>query len=932
MYEIRQQRKIIDRLAVAERLEVVLGENAYEAAKRQELVTVLKEALQAGKAEVQQRFEQGGKGAKGDEVVRGNAFLIDQLVRIIFDLATEKAYPIGNRTTSERLSLVAIGGYGRGELAPFSDVDLMFVIPYKETPYCEQVIEFILYMLWDMGLKVGHSTRSVDDTIRLAKQDLTIRTSILDARWLWGDQALFAELTQRFQSEVVDGSGANFVEAKLQERDDRHERMGDTRYVVEPNVKEGKGGLRDLQTLYWLARFLYGVDEVEELVALKVFTKQDVSRYRKACDFLWTVRCHIHYLTNRAEERVSFDVQKAIGERMEYNDRAGSSGVERFMKHYFLIAKDVGDLTRVLCAVLEEQQKKRTFFRLPGRFSGLRRRVKLDGFVDDHGRIMVENNKAFKEDSLKLLRIFYEAQKHDLDIHPEALRLITRDLKLINRELRDNAEANRLFIEILTSTKDPETALRRMNEADVFGKFVPDFGRVVAQMQYDMYHTYTVDEHTIRAIGILSRIEDGSYIEDMPNASQAIAEIQSRRALYVAVLLHDIAKGRGGDHSELGAEIAKELCPRFGLKAEETETVAWLVRNHLVMSDTAFKRDIDDPKTIKDFVELVKSVERLRLLAVLTVVDIRAVGPKTWNSWKSGLLRGLFQRTLEVMSGDMIADNRSARIQHAKDDLREGLAEWDADDVEDFISTGYPSYWLAYDTDVHLRHAEIVRAAKAENLNLYIDIRVDDEFEYTEITVYTPDHPGIFSQIAGAVALSGATIMDAKIVTMSDGMVMDSFSILDVNNQAYNQPRQVERLRKRIEETLAGKLYLDQELEKIAKSGLMKKEELFSVQPRIIVDNSASASDTVIEVNGRDRVGFLYDVTAALNALGLKINSAHITTYGEHVIDAFYVKDIFGLKITSASKLHHIRRELLKVIAPPEPKKPGKSEEIEAAE
>ena len=923
MAQIKQQRKIIDRLHVVEQLDAELGEGTYESSKRQDLVVVLKDALQKGKAEVQQRFEAGGRGS---DVVHGNSFLVDQLVRIIYDLATEWAYPVSNKSTAEQLSIVAIGGYGRGELAPFSDVDLMFVIPYKETPYSEQIIEFILYMLWDMGLKVGHSTRSIDDAIRLSKQDLIIRTAILDARWLWGDQALFGELTKRFQDDVVAGSGPNFVEAKLQERDDRHERMGDSRYVVEPNVKEGKGGLRDLQTLYWLSRYLYGVDDVEELVALKVFTKRDAARYKKACDFLWTVRCHIHYLTNRAEERVSFDVQMAVGERMEYNDRAGSSGVERFMKHYFLTAKNVGDLTRVLCAVLEDQQKKRAFFRLPGSFSGLRRRAKLDGFTDDHGRITVEHKNAFKEDPLKLLKIFYDAQKYDLDIHPEALRLVTRDLKLIDKGLRNDAEANRLFIEILTSKKDPEVALRRMNEADVFGKFVPDFGRVVAQMQYDMYHTYTVDEHTIRAIGILSRIEDGTYVEDMPNASKAITEVQSRRALYVAVLLHDIAKGRGGDHSELGAEVANELCPRFGLSAEETETVSWLVRHHLIMSATAFKRDIDDPKTIKDFIDIVKSVERLRLLTVLTVVDIRAVGPKTWNAWKSGLLRGLYQRTLEVMSGDMVTDNRAARIDHAKESLRGVLSDWKSDDVEDFISTGYPSYWLAYDTAVHVRHAEIVRAAKAKDKSLHIDIRVDDEFEYTEITVYTPDHPGIFSQIAGAVALSDATIMDAKIVTMSDGMVIDSFSILDINNQAYNQPRQVERLRTRIEDTLAGKLYLDQELAKAAKSGLMKKEELFSVAPRVITDNKASSTDTVIEVNGRDRVGFLYDVTAGLNALGLKITSAHITTYGEHVVDTFYVKDIFGLKISSEDKLDHIRRELVKVVEPIEPEK------IEAAE
>ena len=917
MNQILRQREIIDRLSIDEKLNVVIGDGVYNSLYRDKILSVLKAALIEGKAEVQKRFEFGGENTDfGQQVMLGNTFLIDQLVRIIFDIATLRAYPIANKSTSEKLSIVAVGGYGRCELAPFSDVDLMFLIPYKETPYCEQVIEFILYTMWDMGLKVGHSTRSVDDSVRLSKQDLTIRTSVLDARWIWGDQTLFLDLQRRFKSEVVEGTGANFVEAKLRERDERHDRMGDTRYVVEPNVKEGKGGLRDLQTLFWLVRYLYGVNEVEELVSLKVFTRQDVKRYRKALDFLSTVRCHIHYLSNRAEERLSFDVQKAVGERMAYNDRSSSSGVERFMKHYFLIAKDVGDLTRVICAVLEEQQKKRPFFGFSKGFSVLRRRTKIDGFLVDRGRITVKNKSAFKEDPLKLIRIFYEAQRHSLDVHPEALRLISRNLKLINNDVRENIESNKLFIEILISRKNPENTLRRMNEADVFGKFVPDFGRVVAQMQYDMYHTYTVDEHTIRAIGMLSKLESVELIDRLPNATEVMSEIQSRRALYVAVLLHDIAKGRGGDHSEIGCRIAKDLCPRFGLEEEETETVAWLVLNHLIMSDTAFKRDIDDPKTINDFIRVVKSVERLRLLFVLTVVDIKAVGPKTWSAWKSGLLDGLFHRTLGAFSGDMVTDNRDARILYAQESLRKALKEWPSEKIENFISTGYPSYWLTYGSGEHVRHANIVRLAEIDNKNLYIDIRINDEFEFTEVTVYTPDHPGIFSQIAGAVALLGATIMDAKIVTMSDGMVMDSFSILDINNKAFNHPKKIERLRSRISESLSGKIYLEKELAKLSKNRMIHKEKLFSVAPRIIFDNKASATDTVIEVNGRDRVGFLYDVTTAINALGLKINSAHVTTYGEHVVDTFYVKDIFGLKIYHEAKIKHIREELIKVVEP----------------
>ena len=915
MNQISKRRGVINRIKVQEEIEVLFKNQGYNASKRNNIVKILKKALIGGNAEIKKRFESCVvKSDAGKNVLKDNTFLIDQLIRIIFDLATSRAYPAANRSTAEKISLVAIGGYGRGELAPYSDVDIMFLIPYKETPYSEQIIEFILYTLWDMGLKVGHSTRSIDDVIRLSKDDITIRTSVLDSRWLWGDQVLYQNLIDRFKSDVIEGSGPKFVEFKLKERNLRHNRMGDSRYVVEPNIKEGKGGLRDLQTLYWLVKYLFGISVFEQLLEIGIITQQDLKRYNKAYKFLWTVRCHIHFLSKRADERLSFDIQKAIGERMLYTDRAGTSGVERFMKHYFLIAKDVGDLTRVLCAVLEEQQKSKGLFKINMGLATLRRRNKIDGFNVEKGRINVIDKEAFKASPIKLIKIFYEAQKYNLDIHPNSIRLISENLKLVNNSLRNNDAANEIFLNILTAKTNPEQALRLMNEAGVLGKFIPDFGRVVAQMQYDMYHTYTVDEHTIRAIGILSRIENGTYSDDMPNSSEAMSMIQSRRALYVSVFLHDIAKGRGGDHSQIGAEIAVSLGPRLTLSEEETETVVWLVLNHLLMSDTAFKRDVDDPKTVQDFVNKVKSIERLRLLTILTVADIKAVGPKTWNSWKSGLLRSLFQRSLEILSGDRVIEHRKERIEHAKDAFRKRIEGPEKGFFEDFISKGYDKYWLIYNVEVHIRHAGIVKYAHENNLNLHIDVRVDNEFEYTDITVYTQDHPGIFYQIAGAVALSGATIMDAKIVTMSDGMVLDSFSIVDINNQAYKRPNQLDRLKKRIEDVLSGKLNLEIELSKTMKQNSTKKEQLFSVATRVITDNSASTSDTVIEVNGKDRARFLYDVTRALNRLGLKINSAHITTYGEHVVDTFYVKDIFGLKINHKSKLEKIRSELVNAV------------------
>ena len=928
MNEIARRRDLIDRRALLARMDEAVGDDGYSAAVRAEVLEILKQALADGYGEVARRFEADGRG---EAAVRANAYVIDQLVRVIFDFATAHAYPVATRTTGEEISIVAVGGYGRGQLAPCSDVDLLFLLPYKQTPRVEQVVEYMLYLLWDLGLKVGHATRSVDECIRLAKDDVTIRTSLLDARWLWGNQKLFFEFESRFQNELVSGTGPEFVEAKLAERDGRHERMGDSRYVVEPNIKEGKGGLRDLQTLYWIAKYLYQANEVPDLVEAGVFTPQDGERFVSADNFLWTVRCHIHYKTGRAEERLTFDVQSAIAERMGYADTDGVLGVEQFMKAYFLVSKDVGDLTRVLCAVLEDQHKKRRFFKLPGL---PRRRPNVEGFGVDGGRLAVTDEDAFRKDPVKLLRLFHEAHMHDLDIHPNTLRLVASQLDLVDDGLRSDPEANRLFLEILCSRKNPEDGLRQLNESGVFGEFVPDFGRVVAQMQYDMYHTYTVDEHTIRAMGILHKIETGDFVEETPNVTAAIKEIQSRRALYVAVFLHDIAKGRGGDHSVLGEEVANELCPRLGMTEEETETVAWLVRQHLLMSHIAFKRDIDDPRTVLDFVDVVQSVERLRLLAVLTVADIKAVGPTTWNNWKSGLLRGLYLRALEVMSGDMMSENRTQRIEAAKNQLREAAADWDQAELEDYISTGYAAYWLAYDCGTHLRHAEIVREAKQRDLTLHIDTRIDDEFDFTEITIYTPDHPGLFNQIAGAMALAGATIMDAKIVTMSDGMVLDSFSIRDAQSGAFTEPAKLQRLYTRIEDGLAGKYNPAEELAKSPESILGRRQQYFNVAPRVLIDNRASSTDSVIEVNGRDRPGFLHDVTAALLKLGLKISSAHILTYGERAVDVFYVKDVFGLKVTHDDKIEEIRERLMEAVGDTKTGERANSgdETVEAAE
>jgi len=913
MIKVTKPRDIIDRKGVLTRLDDILGWSGYTPDTQADIFAIYRDVLEHGRTEIRRRFESGEQN--GGNTVRAGAYLVDQLVRIIYEVSTEHVYPQGVEISTDTLSVIATGGYGRAELAPHSDIDLMFLLPYKLTPQTEQVVEYVLYTLWDLGLKVGHATRSAEEAVRLSKDDITIRTSLLESRLITGNEAQFDKFRRLFHEDVVSDSGMAFVEAKLTERDDRHARMGDTRYVLEPNIKDGKGGLRDLQTLMWIAKYLYGVETIGDLKREGVLTADDARRFEKAQAFLWNVRCHLHFLADRPEERLTFNVQTEIGERMGYTDHAGLSGVERFMKHYFLIAKDVGDLTRIICAALEEQhKKKRQRFRLPRFGKG---GPKIDGFVVDGDRLLAASDDLFETDPKKLLDLFWQAQKNAFDVHPSTLRLVTKNLKRINRKLQNDPEANEIFINILTGP-DPDKTLMRMNEAGVFGKFVPDFGRVVAQMQYDMYHVYTVDEHTIRAIGVLHGIDTGRLIDDHPVSCSVIGEVQSKRALYLAVLLHDIAKGRGGDHSELGAEIALKLGPRMGLSDWETETVSWLVRYHLLMSHTAFKRDIDDPKTVSDFIEIVQSPERLRLLLILTTADIRAVGPNVWNAWKAGLLRELYWQAREAMSGESPHERLSKRAQTAKQKLADALraagGEWTADRIDAHLDLGRDTYWLTFDTDALLRHAELIRRAAMGGQNLVIDLTADEAHDATEVVVFTVDHPGLFAKVAGALSLGGINIVDAKIVTLNNGMALDTFWVQDGQSEAISGDAREERIKGRLERALSGLASPAYELKEARANAMPSRTSVFKVPPRVLIDNKASRTYTVIEVNGRDRLGFLHDITNVLTNAGLQIASAHISTYGERVVDVFYVKDIFGLKMEQPNKIEDVRAKLLAAI------------------
>jgi [protein-PII] uridylyltransferase len=883
---------------------------------RREAVQVLKAYLEAWRAEIEQKFL-----ADNDGLACGQALgrLMDEIVVTLFEIADRRVFPAANPTTGEKVALAAIGGYGRGPLAPCSDIDLLALVPYKRTPRAEQIVEFLLYAMWDLGLKVGQAVRSPEDCVRLAKTDVLIRTSMMERRFLAGEPSLYADFDKRFTKGVEALDRRGFVEAKLAERDQRHKKIGDFRYMVEPNIKEGKGGMRDLQTLGWIAQALHGVSDVKAMVPLGLLRREEAARFTKANSFLWTVRCHLHLLTRRAEEKLTFDVQVEIARRLGYTDHAGAAAVERFMKHYFLVAKDVGNLTRIFCAAFEADS-----LGSPRGWLSRAGRNKIDGFSLEGQRLNIVAEDQFAKSPIDMIRLFATAQRGGYDIHPNALRSMTRNLRRIDADLRADPEANRLFLDgILTGPGSREISLRRMNDSGVLGRFIPDFGRVVAQMQFDMYHYYTVDEHTLNAVNILNRIETGEAADQFPLACELAGQIASHRALGLAVFMHDIGKGRGGNHSEIGGTMVERLGPRLGLTAEETETAAWLVRWHLGMSGVTTRRDLDDPRTVSDFAALVQSPERLKTLTILTTVDISAVGPGRWNNWKAGLIEDLYHRTAEVLAGS-VGSQGSERVAQIQAEARELLPDWSDEEFAGFAALGSRGYWTAFDALTHARQARLVRAAERDRQTLAVETRVDEQRDATEVTIHTTDHPGLFAGLAGAFAMCGLSIVDAKIFTLSNGMALDVFWAQDVSGDPLSSSKRA-RLMVAIERALHGTRPSPEEQARL-KAKHPERTKHFHVEPRVLIDNEASSTHTIIEVNGRDRPGFLHDVTRALTGLGLQISTAKISTYGHKVIDVFYVKDIFGMKLTEQPKRKRIRETLMAVLDDGPPKEKEKKD------
>ena len=899
---------VFDRTRLDDEIKALRGEFADDAAFRRAVVEQFRTALSVGRAEIVADFERNRGGRR---CATRLADLQDELIRSIYSYVVRFVYPLHKPSAGERLCVAAVGGYGRGTLAPGSDIDLLFLLPYKQTPWGESVVEAMLYILWDLRQKVGHSTRSVDECIRQAKADMTIRTALFEARFILGDRPLFDELRLRFDKDVVAKTAREFVVAKLGERETRIARAGASRYLVEPNVKEGKGGLRDLNTLFWIAAYVYRGQTGEDLVKAGLFTPKEFDLFRRCEEFLWRVRCQLHIVSGRAEERLSFDYQRVIAQKLGYASRAGLSATERFMKHYFLVAKSVGDLTAIVCAALEEREAKAPA-KLDRLVTGLWRKPKVipgsTDFAIEFDRVTVARRDVFERDPVNLIRLFSIADRYGLPIHPDATRLVTLSLRRIDGALRENEEANRLFMDILTSHNAPEVVLRRMNETGVLGRFIPEFGRIVAMMQFNMYHHYTVDEHLLRAVGILAEIDAGRSREEHPLANELMPTLEGRKALYLAVFLHDVAKGRNEDHSVAGAALAGRLGPRFGLTQKDRELLVWLVENHLVMSNTAQSRDLNDPRTIETFAGIVKTMDRLKGLMILTICDIKAVGPGVWNGWKGQLLRTLYRETEVMLGGAESFSDRNSHVMAAKAELRQALADWSDQDFRAYADRHYAPYWMRVDLEHKVRDANLLMALKRSGKSLATEVATDAFRGITELTIAVPDHPRLLSIIAGACALSGANIVHAHIYTTTDGLALDTVAVSRAFEQDSDELRRAGRIAAGIERALRGEIRLSEVV--AAKDGGLKGRNTFEFSPKIKFDNTASRRHTVLQVSGFDRPGLLFDLTRALANLSLNIASAHVATFGEKAVDSFYVTDLTGAKITDPARERVIRRRL----------------------
>lgn len=843
--------------------------------QRTELLPILRNAMTTGRQQLHQ-FHLAG--ASGQFIVQGHTHLTDAILQRIHALI------VTDKKTEDTFLLAATGGYGRRDLSPYSDIDLLFIIPEGHTEQLP-LVERMLYVLWDIGMDVGHAVRTIEECLQQARQELQILTSMLESRFLAGNQALFATYQATLMDNALLKDPLGFLRAKLLEQNKRHERFGASLYYLEPNIKENPGGLRDIHTFSWISKYRYKVERIQDLIPMGIITQEEFSNFKTCRAFLRRVRNALHYRAGRREDRLTFEHQVAIAKEFGYVDQAGMLGVEKFMRRYYRVARQVGHLSWVFLRKYQDEHKEIT----------THNRHLEDLFEEIGGKIAVTNPNAFSQKPIRIMRLFEIAQRNLLSIHPDTLRLVTQNLTLINNEFREDTRITAIFLLMLNGKRAVAWVLRRMNDAGVLGRYIPEFGRIIGQTQHDMYHIFTVDEHTILAVEALRHISTGKFSQELPISTQLMQKLNNPALLYLAVLFHDIAKGLGTDHQTRGAVIARKICERMNLTKHDVEIIAWLVENHLLFSRTAFRRDINDPETLSLFTKQVGTVKRLNLLILLTVADIRAVGPGVWSQWKANLLRQLYERSLDTLDKGIIFTHEeiAQRAKVQKEATFKILSKnHDPDLVQRHLNRFYPDYFMHYDAEMMADHFDSLKSNNDKPL--LIDFKQAPKINATRMLVYTPDHPGLMARISGSLAAGGANILSADITTTKDGMALDTFIIQTQQGEPIENPDRLAKITSILTQVLEGKLRPSILL---ANTPLTTgRRQPFEISFSLDVDDKLDTY-TVIEITSLDRPGLLFSITRVLQNQGVQIRAAKISTYGERVVDVFYLRDMFGLKL-----------------------------------
>lgn len=846
-------------------------------------------------------------GEQGSVVVRNLTAMTDTLIRKLFRSITRDMALTGR--VREPLSLTAIGGYGRGELNPYSDIDLMFLYSGKDQARVEDIAKKLLYFLWDMRLDVGYSVRTLQDCVEMAASDLTVRTALLDARVLAGSRLLFKDFGKVILTQILSKRSDSFIKEKVAELGKRREKYGSSVYLLEPNVKESEGGLRDLHTALWVAKIKYKIADIRELIVKGVMTEEEVSAYGDALSYLWRIRNELHFHAGRKNDQLTFDAQINLARFLGYQDVGKTLAVEEFMRDYYLHATRVEHLSSSLIAKCS--QREEGALKIIGYF--IRRHVG-EGFYIIKGELVIPDESVIHKDPARLMKIFEYAQKHGVAISVTVKSLIRKNLHLINDKFRRSKEVNQSFFAILRSDKGASETLQLMHHLEFLNRFIPEFGNIYCKVQHDLYHIYTVDIHSLFAVEEIEKLFRGDYATELPLLTRLARDVNKRELLMLGVLFHDIGKGEGGGHAEKGADMIPTIARRMGLSKEDLERLEFMVRSHLLMAHIAQRRDLHDDKMIIQFARQMEKSENLKMLYLLTYADIRAVGTDVWTEWKAMLLQELYEKSFNVLErGDFRLEAGSERVRKVKRNVLELLGdEYPVAAVKDELKAMTNRHLLSNPPQVIAEHVKLLLALEHEK----IIIRFDHEAEggYSNVTICTLDVPGLFSMITGVMAANGINILGAQIHTGSNGKALDILQVNSPQGFVITDEGRWKRVSEDLQQVLTGKTKVAALVAKRQRPTLLAEKSKPRFPARVEIDNEVSSDYTVIDIYTHDKVGILYQITSTLTELGLYIGISKISTKVDQVADVFYVKDIFGHKITNPERLEEIREKLLKAV------------------